>query len=128
MNNSSQAKEDIQVALELNHLNYIAYFNLFSIHCKQNEYEQALLALRAAISCLLLIKGRLKQDKTLLSKAIEYSVNNIDAILLLVLLETTSQNYSRALSLVEAAKALKENQALLHEVGVFIQELKASHC
>ncbi len=28
---TSKAREDISVALQLNHLNYVAYFNLFSV-------------------------------------------------------------------------------------------------
>ena len=70
MGNPSLAKEDIKVSLELNHLNYIAYFNLFSINSRENDFQAALLALRGALSCLYLIKGRLAKDKLLLSKAI----------------------------------------------------------
>ena len=31
---SSSAKEDIATALQLNHLNYVAYFNLFSVYTR----------------------------------------------------------------------------------------------
>lgn len=30
----SSAKEDIATALQLNHLNYVAYFNLFSVYTR----------------------------------------------------------------------------------------------
>jgi Tfp pilus assembly protein PilF len=68
-----------------------------------------LLALRGAVSCLYLIKGRLLKDKHFLSKAIEYSTNNIDALLLLVMLEVRDGNYDKAKILIEAAHSLKEN-------------------
>ena len=93
MGNSSLAKEDIKFALELNHLNYIAYFNLFSVYSREKDLEAALLALQGALSCLYLIKGRLTKDKQVLTKAIELSVNNIDALLLLVLVEIGDGNY-----------------------------------
>ena len=86
MGNSSLAKEDIQTSLELNHLNYIAYFNLFSIFSSENDEKSALTAIQGGLSSLYLIKGRLTKDKLMLSKSIELSVNNIDALLLLVLL------------------------------------------
>lgn len=57
------AREDLEIALQLNHLNYVAYFNLFSVYARERDYEAALLALRGAISCLYLIKGRLLKDK-----------------------------------------------------------------
>lgn len=94
------AKEDLETALQLNHLNYVAYFNLLSVHCKQDNHRSGLLALQGALSCLYLIKGRLLQDKSLLSMAIELSTNNIDAILLLVLLEARDRNYEQSLVLV----------------------------
>ena len=60
------AKEDIFQALQITHLNYVAYFNLFSIYSQENNYPQSLLALQAGTSSLLLIKGRLLKDKSLL--------------------------------------------------------------
>jgi len=97
----------------LNHLNYVAYFNLFSLEAGEKHYEAALLALRGAISSLYLIKGRLLKDKHFLSKAIEHSTNNIDGLILFVLLEVRDGNYEKAIILIEAAKTLKENQGIL---------------
>ena len=42
MGNPSLAKEDLQTALELNHLNYVSYFNLFSIYSSEKDEKSAL--------------------------------------------------------------------------------------
>lgn len=86
MGQNSQAREDIITSIQLNHLNYVSYFNLFSVEFRENDDFAALLALRGALSCLYLIKGRLLKDKALLTKALHFSSNNLDALLILVLL------------------------------------------
>ena len=89
----------MEISIQLNHLNYVAYFNIFSLCACERDYQSALFALRGGISCLYLIKGRLLKDKHFLSKAIEHSINNIDGLLLLILLEVRDGNYEKAMVL-----------------------------
>jgi hypothetical protein len=86
--------------LQFNHINYVGYFNLFSVLAREGSFAKALFAVRAALSCLYLIKGRLLKDKELLTQALQYSSDNLDALLLLVLLEVGDKNYDQSLVLV----------------------------
>ena len=70
---------DIDQALELNHLNYLAYFNLFSVQTRREEDMTALQSLCCGLSCLHLLKARLARSVLHADKAIRYAQNNQEA-------------------------------------------------
>ena len=79
MNEDDQALIDIGKSLELQPLNYIAYFNLFSIYMKDSQEDKAIQNLYCALSVMDLLRGEYKKNVNDLSKAIELAHNNIEA-------------------------------------------------
>ena len=79
MNDDDQALIDIGKSLELQPLNYIAYFNLFSISMKDSQEDKAIQNLYCALSVMYLLRGKYKKNVNDLSKAIELAHNNIEA-------------------------------------------------
>lgn len=75
-------------------------FNLFSLEARQKDYRAALLALQAALACVLLIKGRLSGDKGLVRRSFELAEGNFEALVLYVLMEVREGGYGEALKVL----------------------------
>jgi len=86
---------------------------LFSINAREKQYLAALNALRLAVAAMLLIKGRLTKDVTLVKRSLELTDNNFDALVLYLLLNVQSQNYLEGLKMVESAQKRQENNGIL---------------
>ena len=52
------AQQDLERSLELNHLNYVSYFNLFSLQFRAGRGESALGNLCCSLSCLYLLRAK----------------------------------------------------------------------
>lgn len=90
INHKIEAFRDIEKAQQLNPLNYIVYFNLFSIQLRENDAKGALKTLECCMSCLRLIRGRMKKSRVEVQRALDLCGNNFDALVLLVLMEMQS--------------------------------------
>lgn len=74
-----EAFEDFEQSIAQNHLNYVAYFNQYSLCSLAKKKDEALKNLCCSLSCLHLLKGRKKGDLSSIEKALEYCGNNIEA-------------------------------------------------
>jgi tetratricopeptide (TPR) repeat protein len=74
-----EAVHDLHAALRINPLNYIAYFNLFSIQTLNNEDHEAYENLCCSLSCLHLIKAKKTKILGDVEHAIKYAKNNLEA-------------------------------------------------
>lgn len=81
-----EAMEDLSLALRLNPLNYIAYFNLASLQARNSLALPAYRSLACALSALLLLRARLNRSLTDVDASLELASNNRDAHLLRALL------------------------------------------
>jgi hypothetical protein len=54
--------DNLEKAIKWNHLNYWAYFNLYSLYFQSFNYRQALNSIKCALSCLYLTKAVLSKD------------------------------------------------------------------
>lgn len=62
--------------MNLNHLNHAAYFNIFSVSVCDNNNLEALKNLCCALSCLYLIRGRLRDNESDINKCLKLAENN----------------------------------------------------
>jgi hypothetical protein len=67
---------DLETSIRLNHLNYTAYFNLFSLHMSSLNGEMAFPKLALALSSILTLVGRFTNSHQTLDRSIYYSYNN----------------------------------------------------
>lgn len=68
--------EDLEQALRINHLNYIAYFNLFSLHFINGNHAQSFKNLCLCISSAYTVLCRSEPNLEWLDNSLHYSYNN----------------------------------------------------
>ncbi len=71
----------------------MAYFNLFSVEAREKDYKSALIAIQSALACVMLIKGRLSNDKLLVKRSMELTEGNFEALVLYILMEIRENRY-----------------------------------
>lgn len=80
-----------------NNMNFMAYFNIFSIIIKQpNNYKdlyQAFNNLLCSLSCLYLIRAKINHSLSDVRMARDYAPNNLQAIIYQVLSSTKMANF-----------------------------------
>ena len=79
MGNAKTALRDLNKAITLDHLNYQAYFNIFSIQMRAEDYEDAFKNLCCCMSVLHLLRAEKEESLEELEKAIDFSFNNKEA-------------------------------------------------
>lgn len=74
---------DLETAIEINYLNYIAYFNLFSIELRVGGLErEAFEDLCCSLSILYFLRGKIRKTEIDVQKSLKYCENNIEAHIL----------------------------------------------
>lgn len=96
--NLSESRFCFDQAIFFNHLNYAAYFNLCSVYIKEGCYLDGLKNLCASLSCLYLIRGRIKNNEVDISKCIKFSENNHEGRLIRALQFHHNGKFSLALN------------------------------
>lgn len=80
------ALHDLNAAITHNYLNYVAYFNLFSLQFNAGETELAFDNLCCSLSCLYLVRARKARRELDVQRSIKYAENNPDAHILKALM------------------------------------------
>lgn len=70
------ALADLQKSIEINHLNYVAYFNLFSLNFLESKSEEAFKNLCFSLSSIYTVLSRHAKNIDWINQAIFYSYNN----------------------------------------------------
>ena len=98
----------LEQAIKWDHLNFWAYFNLYSLHFQSFNYRQALNNLKCALSCLYLTKAVLSKDlqsinsEKDLGKALGLCSNNIQAKLVKLILLIHQNRWKIAINEIES--------------------------
>lgn len=109
---NDSAKKDLEKAILLNHLNYLAYFNLFSLQFRSGEDEKAFENLCCSLSCLYLVRAKKSRRELDVQKSIIYADNNVEAYVLKSLMYLEEGKTSLALNNIEWACDLNPNSLL----------------
>jgi tetratricopeptide (TPR) repeat protein len=87
----------------LNHLNYVAYFNLFSLEYRAGQEETAFDNLCCSLSCLYLLRAKKSRRELDVQRAINYADNNFEAYILKSLMYLEDGRLKPALNNIEWA-------------------------
>lgn len=110
------AVQDLCEAIRRNHLNYVAYFNLFSLQFNAGQTLPAFENLCASLSCLHLLRARNSRRELDLQRAIRYAENNPEAHILKALLHLQEGKLRHALNEAEWALDLRVHGALCQQL------------
>lgn len=92
------ALNDLNHAISLNHLNYVAYFNLFSLQYRSGEEEVSFDNLCCSLSCLYLIRAKKSRRELDLQRSIKYAENNLESHVLKSLMYLEDGKFKLALN------------------------------
>jgi tetratricopeptide (TPR) repeat protein len=67
------AVEDLLKAVNFNYLNYVAYFNLFSLQFNSGQVEDAFDNLCCGLSCLYLVRAKRERRELDVQRSIKYA-------------------------------------------------------
>lgn len=86
LGNIDSAVDDLIKSIEFNYLNYVAYFNLFSLLYNSGQIVTAFDNLCCSLSCLYLIRAKKGRKELDVQRSIKYAENNPDAHVLKALM------------------------------------------
>ena len=110
------AVQDLAEAIRRNHLNYVAYFNLFSLQFNAGQPLPAFDNLCASLSCLHLLRARNSRRELDLQRAIRYADNNPEAHILKALLYLQEGKLRHSLNELEWALDLRVHAPLCQQL------------
>lgn len=100
LGNFSEARQDLLNSLKQDHLNFLAYFNLFSINTLNEQYCAAFDYLCLGLSSLNTAKCKIDRDIAFADQALYYCSNNKEAIMLKGLLFLEQKEYRKSLEMI----------------------------
>jgi tetratricopeptide (TPR) repeat protein len=86
LGNIDAAVDDLVNAINYNYLNYVAYFNLFSLQFNAGQIFPAFDNLCCSLSCLYLVRARKARRELDVQRSIKYAENNPEAHILKALM------------------------------------------
>lgn len=95
--------EDLTAAITHNYLNYVAYFNLFSLQFNAGHTLDAFDNLCCSLSCLYLVRARKARRELDVQRSIKYAENNPEAHILKALMYLDDGKNKLALNEIEWA-------------------------
>lgn len=110
------AVQDLSEAIRRNHLNYVAYFNLFSLQFNAGQTQPAFDNLCSSLSCLHLLRARNSRRELDLQRAIKYADNNPEAHILKALLYLQEGKLRHSLNEVEWALDIRVHAPLCQQL------------
>jgi hypothetical protein len=99
--------DDLVKAIDYNYLNYVAYFNLFSLQFNARQVLTAFDNLCCSLSCLYLVRARKARKELDVQRSIKYAENNPDAHILKALMYLEDGKNKLALNEIEWALDLQ---------------------
>lgn len=91
---------DLQTSVQINHLNYIAYFNIFSINFQMQRQEPAFQNLCFSMSSGYTVLARRIKNTDWINQSLYYSYNNKESIFLKAMLKLEESQHIDALNLL----------------------------
>ena len=113
MNQLDLSREDMLFSLQISPNSYISYFNLFSIEYMEGNIGSALDNIQCCLSSLNMICGRIKKDKDMVGQSLEICHDNIEALILLILMEIKQGRYAQAFLLMEKYHKKTNNEKVM---------------
>lgn len=98
---------DLNLSVRLNHLNYLAYFNLFSLHMVQDQNELAFAKLCLCLSSAYTYVCRHAKTEQSIERALYYCWNNKEAIFLKAMLRLENYQLEESMKFLKTAIELE---------------------
>ena len=95
-----EALLDLQTSVQINHLNYIAYFNIFSINYQLQRQESAFKNLCFSLSSGYTVLARSIKNEDWINQSLYYSFNNKESIFLKAMSNLEGNQHIEALNLL----------------------------
>ena len=113
----------MEKSVEINHLNYVAYFNLFAIEWTTGFKWESLKNLCCGLSSLYLLRGEIHKSESDINKALKYAENNLEARVRKCLFHLNKKKHKLALNELNWALEIQPHNVRLQIMKTKIKKM-----